>query len=362
MKILDRYLIWHFITSLVYCLLLFSIIFIVIDAFNNLDDFLKNSVPAEIILSYYAYSLPAIFVQLIPVATIVSLLFTLANLNKHHEIVAMKASGISITQMLLPCLFAGAILSFTVLLFNETIVPESVITSSSIKEGLIEKGKKKLSERSIKNVTLYGKNHRMIFAREYELIQQSFHDVVVLENNPNLTLKSKMTAKKAVYRDHHWIFYNAMRYQLNHRGDILGEPEFIPELEMDLEDKPEDFISDATQTEFMNTKKLREHIERMKGSGNKPLRRLMVELYYKMALPFVSFVLILVGAPLAMQNARGGVMVGIGTSFAVVFIFYGFLSISLAMGKGEILPPFLSAWLPNMLFGLTGIYLIRKSS
>ncbi len=362
MRILDRYLLKHFVLSLLYCLLLFSIIFIVIDVFNNLDDFLKNSVSADIILSYYAYSLPAIFVQLIPIATTVSLLFTLANLNKHHEIIAMKASGVSITQMLLPCLFAGAILSFTVLLFNEMIVPESVVISSSIKEGLIEKGKTKLSERSIKNVTLYGKNKRMIFAREYEITQQSLHDVVLLENNPNLTLKSKLTAKKAVYRDHRWIFYNVMRYQLNHRGDILGEPEFLPELEMDIEEKPEDFISDATQTEFMNTKKLREHIARMKGSGEKPLQRLMVELYYKMALPFVSFVLILVGAPLAVRNARGGIMIGIGTSFAVVFFFYGFLSISLAMGKGEVLPPFVSAWLPNLSFGLAGIYLLRKSN
>jgi lipopolysaccharide export system permease protein len=363
MRILDRYLTRHFLGALVYCLLLFMILFIVIDWFNNLDEFLKNSVAPSVILSYYLYSLPAIFVQLIPVAALVSLLYTLANLNKHHEIVSIKASGVSISQALLPCLFAGAVLSFVVLLLNETIVPESVVASTSIKEGLIEKNSQSATGRAIKNITVYGKNNFMLYAREYELVRQTLHDVVLLENAPNQALKSKMTAKKAEYLgEHRWVFYDAMRYQLSRRGEMIGEPDFMPKFEMELDEHPEDFIRDTSQTEFMNTRKLREYIDRLKGSGEKSMRRLLVDLYHKMALPFAPFILILLGAPLAMRNPRGGIMVGVGTSFAIVFLYYGILSLSLALGKGGILLPFVAAWLPNLLFGITGIYLIKKSA
>ena len=63
MRILDRYLLNGFFHALLYCLALFFVLFVVIDVFNNLDEFLKNSVSLDIILRYYAYSLPGISYQ-----------------------------------------------------------------------------------------------------------------------------------------------------------------------------------------------------------------------------------------------------------------------------------------------------------
>jgi lipopolysaccharide export LptBFGC system permease protein LptF len=160
------------------------VLFIVIDVFNNLEDFLKHGVNMRIVLTYYLYSAPLIFVQIVPVAALVAILFALGNLNRHHEIIAMKACGVSGFHILAPYLFMGVLLSFGLLLVNEDIVPRATLTSRAIMEGLIEKGRKKLDERSLSNVTLYGADGRMVYAREYEIVKKTLYDVVLLEDSP----------------------------------------------------------------------------------------------------------------------------------------------------------------------------------
>ncbi len=361
MRILDRYLLNGFFHALLYCLALFFVLFVVIDVFNNLDEFLKNSVSMGIILRYYIYSLPAIFVQIIPVAVLVSILYILGNLARHNEILAMKASGISAFHILAPYLFMGTLLSFTVFLVSERIVPNASVTSSSIMEGLIEKGKKRMEDRVIKNVTLFTKNNSMVFAREYELGTGTLYDVVMFEDDPNRLLQSKTTARKAKYENGSWYFYETIRDHVNRRGELVGDPVFDNKLRVTLEAMPDDFLKESSLVENMNTQQLREYMQHLSGTSKKLVNKLMVDFHYKIAFPFVSFVVILIGAPLAMQTERSGAIRGIGTSVGVVMLYYGIVSICLAMGKGGSLPPFIAAWFSNFLFAIVGLFLIKNN-
>ena len=362
MRIVDRYLLRSFIWPLAYCLVLFSVLFVVIDSFNHLDDYIHHSVSIKIILTYYYYLFPSVLVQIIPISVLVAILFGLGNLNKHNEITAMKASGVSVFHVLSPYIFLGILISFSIFLLNETTVPQYTLNSTAIMEGLILKGKKNFEERALKNVTLYGKEKRIYFAREFEIYNQTLHDVVVLEDKQGQTVKSKLTAKKAQYENNRWIFYDAMRYEMDNRGDMVGEPIFSSRLEMELPETPSDFIHEASQVEFMNAKQLRSYIHNLKGSSQKLTRKLWVDLHQRIAFPFISLIVILIGAPLAVRSERGSVMRGIGTSFVVVLLYYGVNSICLALGKGGYTTPFLAAWSGNLLFALIGIYLISKTA
>lgn len=362
MRILDRYLLRHFSAALAFCLVFFALTFIVIDAFNNLDEFLKSGVSVLTVFAYYLYLLPTVMVQIVPIAVLVALLFTLGNFSKHNEILALKASGVSALHILSPYLFVGVLISFCVLLANETVVPKAAFDSKAIKEGVIERGKKDLGERALKNVTTYGKDFRMFYAREFEISTNTLYDVVVLEDNPNQTLKSKLTAKKAGFRDGQWWFEDAVQYRLNRRGDLIDDPVFTPQLYKDYSERPEDFLKEASQVEFMNTRQLKEYIDQLKGSSRRLVQRLAVEFHYKIAFPFVSFFVMLLGAPLAMRTDRSSAMLGVGTSLFVVLFYYGLHSVCLALGKNGTLPAFLAAWLSNFLFAGVGLYLIRRTS
>ncbi|MBI4432754.1 MAG: LPS export ABC transporter permease LptG [Candidatus Omnitrophica bacterium] len=360
MRVLDRYLVSGFVKALGYCLLIFLVLFITIDLFNNLDELLKNSVKLNVILSYYFYLFPSIFIQVAPVGTLVAVLYTLGLLNRSHELVAMKASGVSTLHILYPYLFIGILVSFLAFLVEETVVPRTAITSTAIRESLIERGKKNLTDQAISNVTISSGKNRMIFAREYVILSKTLYDVVILEENPNMTVKSKLIAKKANYEDDQWVFRDVVVYRLNHRGDMVGEPDFRDKMALDIPERPDDLVKKASQVEFMNSRQLREYLSRLTGS--KAIQRLSVDLHTKVSFPFVSFIVILIGAPLAMRTERGSMMVGIGTSLVVVILYYGIHSICLALGKGGHLPPFVAAWMTNVLFAGVGIYLIRRNA
>lgn len=362
MRILDRYLIKGFLFPFLYCLALFSVIFIIIDSFNNLDEYIRYGSNIKIVLTYYFFLMPALLVQIIPISILVAILYVLGNLNRHNEIVALKASGVSAFQILSPYLFSGILISFSILLINETVVPKSTITSTAIFEGLILKGKKNLGERAIKNVALYGQKHHMIYARELELLTKTLHDVVILESGSGNGVHSVTRAKKAHYENGGWVLAEVIQYQMDANGEMIGDPLVLLETTLDIPDKPDDFIREASQVEFMSAKQLGEYIEKLKGAGKNLIHRLQVDFYYKVSLPFISCIIMLVGAPLAMRTRRGSAMVGIGTSFFVVILYYGIDSLCLALGKGGILPPFISAWSANIIFFFIGIILLRKVS
>ncbi len=350
-----------FVWAFLYCLALFSVLFVIIDGFNHLDDYIHHSVSIRIVLTYYYYLFPSILVQIVPVSALVAILFGLGMLNKHNEIVALKTSGVSAFHILSPYIIIGFLISFFIFLVNETVVPPYTLTSTTIMEGLILKGKKNFEERALRNVTLYGKDKRIYFAREFEIMAGTLYDVIVIEDKQGQTAKSKLTAKKARYEGNRWVFYEAMRYEMDNRGDILGEPVFSPRLELELPEKPSDFIHEASQAEYMNAKELKSYIHNLKGSSQKLVRKLWVDFHQRIAFPFISLIVILIGAPLAMQRGRGSVMRGLGTSFVVVLLYYGINSVCVALGRGGYIEPFVSAWSSNLFFGLVGLYLIAKT-
>ena len=362
MRILDRYLIRSFLSALFYCLAVFFVLFVIIDLFNNLDDFLKHGVSLAVILSYYAYFVPTILVQVVPIACLVAVLFVIGNLSRHNEIVALKASGVSAFHILAPYFFMGILISFGVLLVNEIVVPPSSITSSSIMEGLIKKGKKDFQERALNKVTLYGKDNRMIYAREFEISTHTLHDVVIFENNMHEPFQTEIKAKKAQYQDGQWVFFDVIQCKINRRGEVVGSPVFSAKMNFPLDQKPEDFVRQGSEVGFMNSRQLKDHIEHLRGANKKLAQKLSVDLHYKIAFPFVSFIVMLIGAPLAMRTSRGGAVMGVGVSFALVFLYYGIASTCLALGKGDYLPPAFAAWFGNLLFAAVGLYLIKNTS
>lgn len=359
MKILHRYLVKNFVKSLFFCLFLFFMMFIFVDSLNNLDEFVKNKMPAAAILGYYASLLPLILSQILPAAALLASLHFLSNLNRHNEIAALKASGVSSARILAPFLMLGLVLSFAVLAVNETIVPRAAASTAAVKKGLLEQDGGDASD-NLKNVTLLAKGNCMMYARELDLDTGTLHEVIVMEHNPNLSVKARTTAARGVYEDGRWFFYDGVRYELDQQGDTTGKPEIFDKRDSGIEEGPIEFIRQGTETQFMNYKQLKEYVRNTQLAGRKTSDRLSVELHQKLAAPFVSFVILLVGAPAAMRIRKGGALLSMTIGICIVAVYYVAIAVSSALGKGGALPPLCAVWLPHFAFACTGIFLIRK--
>jgi len=363
MKILDRYLIKNFILPLAYCLFLFCFLYIVIDIFSHLDDILRNKVPLSIILQYYSSFTPLIFVQTSPVASLLAIVYMLSMLNKNNELIAVRACGISVGRLLLPVFATGMVLSLFTFLINENVVPKSIITAEKIKSDYIEMiSTERKNLKSIENLTVYGKGNQLIYAKDFNPVDNSLSEIIIFDRDNNQHLHRKILANKGLWNGVEWEFFDCIIYRFDKVGKVIGSALVFDKKVLEFPETPKELLKHEFQMGHMNYKELRNYIGRFSETGNPSmLNSLKTDFYFKTALPFISLIIMLLGIPFALTTRRGGAMSGIGISVLVGLLYYGSIYFSLALGKGGIIPPIVAAHLSNIVFFLIAIGLLRSS-
>lgn len=361
MKIIDRYMVRGFIGPFIWCLFVFVTMAVIIDIFSFIEDIVKYKIAVSSIIAFYVYYCPTIIIQVVPMAILLSTIYVLSNLNKHNEIIAMKSSGISLWRILIPILLLGAIISTSMFIVNDKVIPTSSKIASVIRRDELEKEKRKDKQQKIvENVALYGAGNRIIFARTYDTEKKMLSDVIIHQHDKSENLTSKTTAQSGVWTNRGWKFSKVIMYHIDNSGKILAEPLFFEEKIIPLREKPGDFANKEWRSDFMSYRELKKYITNFKGVGIKLTRSLLVDLHYKISFAFINMIIILIGAPFALITTRGGVLIGIGMSIAIGLLYYAVIAIALAFGKGGIMPPVVAAWFGNVVFAALGIYLVNK--
>ncbi|HEV8537582.1 MAG TPA: LptF/LptG family permease, partial [Bacteroidota bacterium] len=122
---IDRYYLRQFLLTALFALLAFIILFVVIDMMENLDDFLDRQATIGIIARYYFYFIPEIVRLMIPVAMLLSALFTTSRFSTYNELTAVKSSGVSLYRFMLPIVIVAVFVSLISVYFNGWIVPDT---------------------------------------------------------------------------------------------------------------------------------------------------------------------------------------------------------------------------------------------
>ena len=125
--IIDRYMLRQFVQVLVICLMSLIGLYIVIDAFGHLDHFVdyagKHGNLLGIMVSYYAYRAIAFFDRTSGVLTLIAVMFTVTWIQRHHEMTALLAAGISRLRVLRPVLMAAIGVSLLAAANREFVMP-----------------------------------------------------------------------------------------------------------------------------------------------------------------------------------------------------------------------------------------------
>lgn len=364
MRILDKYITKTFVTPFLYCLFLFVFLYMIIDLFGHLDEILKHGIPILILQEYYLSMIPFIIMHSAPVASLISTIYVISTMNKNDEIIAMRASGISIGRILAPLVCLGLAISILVFGISEKILPAAMKNSEYIKEKYIEKKfeDKDAEKKLIYNIALYGKNDRLIFIKSYDRENNTAGDITILQQDKNGNVTAKTDAREGKWTGNLWEFSDVLIYSLDKDGMVTGSSLFFQKRNLDMEN-PLELIAKGTSYEFMSFKNLLHYINNFSNVSPHIIKRLMVDLHQKISMPFTSLVLILIGAAFALKIKRRGktaAMMGMGMSIVIGFIYYALMATFIAMGKGGILPAFWSAHLANIIFSSIGIVLIRN--
>ncbi|MDD4909486.1 MAG: LPS export ABC transporter permease LptG [Candidatus Omnitrophica bacterium] len=355
MRILDRYILKSTASLFIGTQSLFFLLYIAIDILSHLDEILKQGMNPPLLLQYYASYLPVIFIQTSPIACLLAVLYTFGRLNRSHEIVAMRASGLSLWQICRSTVFFGCVISAFVFMANERLVPNARETTEQIKRQMEYSSadrNKKRSRPEINNLSIYGLRNRLFFIKSFDTQSNTIENVTILEQDKNQNITSKILADKGVWKDKYWNLYKCTIFYFDSRGIVKGNPEFHAEIAMYLDETPKDFIEQRQRPEHMNMARLNNYIRKISKSGAKTvIRNLQVDLFYKTSFPFTSLVIILLGIPFSLEiKKRGAALSSIGICMIIAFLYYVMDAVSIALGKSGLLPPLLAAWTTNIIF------------
>jgi len=365
MRIIDRYILKSVLTLFFQCLFTFLFLYVIIDVFSHLDEILKQRAGLEMLGGYYLAYLPIIFVQVSPIACLLSTLYTFGALNRNNELIAMRSSGLNIFQITQTVIIFGLIISALTFWVNDKFVPASMSLTENMKaqmESGTKKGKEKKPE-AIANLSMYGQKNRLFFVNKFTLATNTMEGIIFLEHDEKQNLTKKIVANKGAYKDGKWTFYQCISYNFDENVQIKEEPRYLEEEVMDIPEAPRDFLHQMLRPEYMTIAQLKSYMLKLSKSGaTTVIKNLKVDLYQRFASPFTSIVIILLGIPFSMMmKKRATGMSSVGLSIMVGFLYYVLNAVSVALGKAGILIPALAASLSHILALITAIYLIENT-
>ncbi len=347
MKILDKYLTKQFIQTIVFGLFAFTLIFVVIDMMENLDDFIDQNVPAHIIFHYYLVFSPDIIKLMTPVAVLFAALFTVGKSANLSELTAIKSSGVSIYRFSAPFLITTLFISLFSVYFSGYVVPLANKTKQHIEMTYLNRG----YSFSGSNLFFQDSNTRIVNISFFDDSRDQANRVSIqsfAKNDPT-KMVSRIDAVNMVYDSlsNSWTAHRGVKRTFE---DSTQTAQYFTVLKItNLNFTPKELRTKQQKPEEMNLTELKNSINTQKKAGIDPTNTL-IEYYSRYSFPMASLVVVLFGLPISANKRKGGLAVQVGINILVTFIYLVFMKVSQAFGKNGAMNPLLTAWLANLIF------------
>lgn len=357
MRILDKYVLHKFVGTLLFSLVAFCIIFILIDLVGYMDKFIDKDVPRIIIVQYYIYYLPYIIVLSFPVAMLLASLFSIGQMTRYNETIAMTSSGVSLLRILTPLFIFGLASSLFILYTGEKFIPLTNQKKINIYQTYVTKSKKKNKTRHNDVYAQISKNQWMHIGYFDTHINTGFKVSIQNFNENFSNIGERIDVAKIFWQDSTWVLKNGVIRTFDGQKETIKM--FDTMQRSDFQFDVQEISNTQKKTEEMSYWELSRFIENIKRNGGNP-NRWLVDLYIKISFPFANLIIVLFGAPLASRKTRSGPAISFAISLVICFLYFGIIKVGQAFGHNGTLPPLLAAWIGNIIFGTAAIYILFK--
>lgn len=357
-SILNRYLIREFLGPFIFSLCGFIIIGLVDFIFALVDLFINSGVSLGVVIRLLIYKIPAIMVMFLPMSAIFSTMLLMVRMAKDNEVTIIRTSGVNIFRIVIPVVALGlstAIFSWSV---NEYVTP----WANQVSDRLIQYSiRKQPPPKVIDNIFFKESGNRFLYIERMNIKTGEMDNLLLFEKS-SAPFPRLITSKKAQWDEENWYLKNGFIHELNKEGDIKYVSHFdttIIHIQRDLGS----FYTKHKTPRQMDSNELKEKITTLdKGGIN--TAALEVEYHLKKSLPAACFIFSLMGLTFCITFVRTskdwwGVIWAIVIVVLLVGFYFFLMATFRAIGKRGILSPFLSAWIPNLIyfFPCTGILL-----
>ncbi|MAV92059.1 MAG: LPS export ABC transporter permease LptG [Bdellovibrionaceae bacterium] len=345
MKIFDFYIVKIFFGFWIGGLVVFATLYLTVDALGMVTRYTDVGMGAFV--RYYAFSLPALIYQLFPVICLFAVLFTLSQLNRSNELVALYSMGNSLFRVALPVLLSVLFLSLVFFGISDRIFPRLALKKKYVE--YVEIKQKPGAFGMVKTNRIWYRSENTLFNIKVLNPQESTAQGVTLYYfNDAWDLVQLISAKTVAMQGSLWklkdglitIFLTDSSFPLTQSFQAKN---------IVMNEEVSDLQSASDSSDQMSLGQLGRFIERNREAGLETTSY-EVDYHSKFSFALAALVMSILGLPFAVERVRsGGGFKNVGICLGLAFLYWSLYSSFLTLGKYGALPPFLAAWTPNLL-------------
>ena len=350
-RILDRYILVEYLRTFV-LVLVFLMALVVIVRFldkdvKRFDDDIAYWTAVQIVL----YQAPRRIMEVVPIAGFIAVFFLLGRMVRNNELAAMKAAGVSVYRVVTPILIATLLICGLFAGFYDQVAAPAYHRAAQLK--------RKVPFRRYRNVVFKGQDNRLFYIQNLNLKDNTIERMTIYEFDAVDNLRHLIFADSATWTSNQWDLVNGSVRRFDHGTEVYFEP--FETKQFERAEDPEQIAGSDKDLRSMTIKELREQIAYKRRAGQ-ATRREQVKMHHQMAYPFAAFVVVLIGASIAIRFGKAGFFAGLVIAFLLSFIYWG-LSFATLEGLSENgkLHPFIACWGANVLYGIVGGILLWRT-
>lgn len=420
MKKLQVYVLKEFFPPFLLSLSLFTFIMLLDKLLDLLDLIVSKGVPMRIVAEIFLLLLPSMIAVVIPMGVLAGILIAIGRMSGDLEITAMKASGISIYNIIFPLGVVALIIAGILVVFNNSVLPEANHIARNL---LLDIGTMKPTARIEPGMFVDGIENYRIFVQEKDDLTGKLIGVIIHASTPGapartitamegtmepvganhlrLTLEDGQMHEKDRENGYRYASFSnyiidiarseeLVRHDRDSRGDREMSAEqmgiFVDSLAArrillidSISTTAESFMAsvyneDNPVARGDSTRRIRNTMICLTGTSTdlillneqvnnlqKNIGKYNVEIHKKYSIPFACIVFVLLGVPLGLSSKNSNTGLAVSMSLVFILVYYFFLIAGEQLADRGRVAAWAAMWSPNILLGILGVYLTYRS-
>ncbi len=360
-KLLDRQMFFSYVRSYLVCMVSLLGLFIVVDLFMNLDDFMHatNDIPSMIqyVATYYAYNTLKVFDRISEAIILLSAMFTVGMMQRNNELLPLLSAGVSARRVVAPVLTGALCMLGLSVLNQELLLPR-------VDPFLVEMRGDPTGEREIPVTGARDPQGMIIWGQtavKKGMIIKDF--ICVFTPSADHQTLTPLQAKEARYippepgnkNSGGWMLYatSGRNEEDWPREDLL---EFIQTGQYFLHTSPDIDFERVTRLPswYIYTPTWKLLVELSRDTNKLP--SVAVLFHMRLTRPILGMILVFLGLSVILGEQNRNIFISAGLCLLLCGLFFMSCFVCQALGNSEALSPLLAAWLPILVFGpLAGV-------
>jgi len=345
-------------------LMFFTFVFLMVEMLKVTNMVVNYNVGVFTVLIMLAYSTPYFLTYIIPMSIMIAILLTFLRLSGDNEIIALKTSGMSIYGLLPPAMFfclLGCLLTLFMTIYGMPWGRLSFkeltykVVSSNLEIGL----KDRTFNDSFEDMVLY--------VNKIDPKSKELQDIFIEDKRTQDIVSTVVAPRGKLFKEpdeyiYHLLLFNGVLYQVDVKNRSTNYIDFETyEIRIDIKQAASRLKQGAKHRKEMSLVELRDYLKNSTRRDNRYYSTLM-ELHKKFSIPIACFALGLLAVPLGIQSGSTKKSFGLVLGMIFFLIYYLLLTAGLVFGETGACPPVVGMWVPNIVMGGLGLYLLFKTA